>query len=187
MMSLLLISDVKKKLSEQELIHGLKAGIRNAHESLYEMYAGSLYGIISRIVIREEDAEDVLQETFVRIWKAIRFYDSEKGRLFTWMAKVAKNAAMDHLKGKSYKKSQLNTNLEESQFDVNGQHNVECNYDTIGIREITNKLPVPYQAVLELIYFKGFTHQEAAKELNLPLGTVKTRLRMAIQDLRKLV
>lgn len=187
MMSLLLISDVKKKLSEQELIQGLKSGARKAHESLYKSYSGSLYGIISRMVIREEDAEDVLQETFLRIWKSIRSYDSDKGRLFTWMARIARNAAMDHLKSKSYKKSVLNNSLEASQSDVDGQHNVACNYDAIGVRELANKLPVKYHSILELIYFKGYTYQEAAKKLDLPLGTVKTRLRMAIQDLRKFI
>ncbi len=187
MISLLIISDVKSKLSEQELIQGLKSGVRKAHESLYQSYAGSLYGIISRMVRREEDAEDILQETFLRIWKSIRLYDSDKGRLFTWMARIARNAAMDYLKGKSYKKSVLNNNLETSQFDIDEQHNVSFNYDAIGIREIANKLPVKYHSILELIYFKGYTHQEAAKELDLPLGTIKTRLRMAIQDLRKLI
>ena len=186
-MSFLVISDVKNKLSESELVLGLQNGLRKSHESLYEMYAGSLYGIISRVVRRQEDAEDILQETFLRIWKSIRSYDSDKGRLFTWMAKIARNAAMDHLKGKSYKKSCLNTNLEASQFDVDGLHYVEYSHDMTGIREITGKLPVRYHSILNLIYFRGFTHQEAAKELDLPLGTIKTRLRMAILDLKKLV
>lgn len=103
------------------------------------------------------------------------------------MAKIARNASLDHLKGKSYKKSVLNTNFADCQSAVDLQHNVVNNVDAIGIREITRKLPARYHSILELIYFKGFTHQDAAKELNLPLGTIKTRLRMAILDLRKLI
>lgn len=183
----LFICNAEKKTSEQGLVADLKSGIRKAHETLYTMYAGSLYGIISRLVRRQEDAEDVLQETFIKIWRSVRSYDSEKGRLFTWMAKIARNVAMDHLKSKSHKKSNLNNNLDMYQVVVDNQYNTENNFDTIGIKEITNKLPLRYYSILELIYFKGFTHQEAAIELDLPLGTVKTRLRRAIEDLKKRV
>ena len=181
------IFNVEKKFSEQGLLAHLKIGNPKAHETLYEMYAGSLYGIILRLVKRQEDAEDILQETFIKIWKCIRSYDSEKGRLFTWMSKIARNVVKDHLKSKSHKRSVLNNNLETCQFAVDNQHSVENNFDTIGIREISHKLPSRFYSILDLIYFKGFTHQEAAIELNLPLGTIKTRLRMAIADLRKRV
>ncbi len=183
----LLIVQIEHKFSEQELIADLRIGVTKSHETLYEMYAGSLYGIIFRFVKRQEDAEDILQETFIKIWKSIRTYDSEKGRLFTWMSKIAKNVAKDHLKSRSHKKSVLNNNLDTCQIAIEKQHRVESNYDTIGIKEITNKLPLRFYSILDLIYFKGFTHKEAAIELNLPLGTIKTRLRMAIEDLRKRV
>lgn len=172
-------------LTEIELIAGLTTGDRKFLERLYEMYCGSLFGIINRIIKEEEVAEDVLQETFVRIWQSFRMYDPAKGRLFTWMANLARNLALDKLKSKSYRNNKLNETIFDLQGTVDQQINVANNPETIGVREMVLRLKPEYKSIVDLIYYQGYTHTEAAEELNIPLGTLKTRMRMAVNDLRK--
>ena len=85
----------KITLSENELVHAILTKDRNGAEALYDMYSSSLYGVIFRIVQHEEIAEDLLQDTFIRIWNSFSSYDASKGRLFTWMVNVARNIAID--------------------------------------------------------------------------------------------
>lgn len=170
---------------ETELIAGLLAGDKRSLELLYKMYSGSLFGIIHRIVKEEEIAEDVLQETFVRIWQSFSMYDSSKGRLFTWMANLARNLALDKVKSKSYRNNILNDKISDLQNKVDHQFNVNNNPETIGVREIVMKLKPEYKAIIDLVYYRGYTHMEAAEELNIPVGTLKTRMRMAVNELRK--
>jgi len=179
------IEDNRPVLTEIELIAGLATYDRKFLDRLYEMYCGSLFGIINRIIKEEEIAEDVLQETFVRIWQSFRMYDPAKGRLFTWMANLARNLALDKLKSKSYRNNKLNETICDLQGTVDLQINVNNNPETIGVREIVMRLKPEYKSIVDLVYYKGYTHAEAAEELNIPLGTLKTRMRMAVNELRK--
>lgn len=172
-------------VTETELIAGLGTGDKQSHETLYSMYCGSLFGIIKRIVKEEEIAEDVLQETFIRIWQSFALYDSTKGRLFTWMSNLARNLAIDKLKSKSYRNNKLNDKIYDLQNSVDNQLNFKHNPETIGIREIVGRLKPEYKCIIDLVYFKGYTHVEAAEELDIPIGTLKTRMRMAVNELRK--
>ncbi|WP_411272915.1 RNA polymerase sigma factor [Daejeonella sp.] len=179
-------TEVKKPVfTELELISGLATSDKRFLEALYEMYCGSLFGIINRIVKEEEIAEDVLQDTFVRIWQSFSKYDPAKGRLFTWMANLARNLALDKLKSKAYRNNKLNEKIGDLHLTVDNQFNVKSNPETIGVREIVMSLKPEYKTIVELIYYRGYTHTEAAEELNIPLGTLKTRMRMAVNDLRK--
>ena len=90
----------KITLSENELVHAILTKDRNGAEALYDMYSSSLYGVIFRIVQHEEIAEDLLQDTFIRIWNSFSSYDASKGRLFTWMVNVARNIAIDKTRSK---------------------------------------------------------------------------------------
>lgn len=172
-------------LTEPELLSGLQTGDRKSHEALYSMYCGSLFGIIKRIVKEDEIAEDVLQETFVRIWQSFALYDPGKGRLFTWMSNLARNLALDKLKSKSYRNNNLNDKIVDLQNTVDCQFNVRNNPETIGLRDIVKRLKPELNVIIELIYYRGYTHVEAAEELNIPVGTLKTRMRMAVCELRK--
>ncbi|SFH40918.1 RNA polymerase sigma-70 factor, ECF subfamily [Pedobacter insulae] len=154
-------------------------------KALYDMYSGALLGVISRIVIHTEIAEDLLQETFVKIWNSASSYDSSKGRLFTWMMNVARNLSIDKLRSKDFKNAAKNQDIENNVDFIDEQKRVTFNADTLGLKELVTKLKPEFKNVLDMIYFKGYTHVEAAEELNLPLGTVKTRIRMAILELRK--
>jgi RNA polymerase sigma factor (sigma-70 family) len=172
-------------LSEEDLIRALKGRETIAIQALYDMYSGALFGVISRIIQHTEVAEDVLQETFIKIWNSAENYDSSKGRLFTWMINVARNLSIDKLRSKDFKNSNKNQDIENNVDFIDAEKRVTYNSDVVGLRDMVNALKPEFFEVLEMVYFKGFTHVEAAEALDIPLGTVKTRIRMAVMELRK--
>jgi RNA polymerase sigma factor (sigma-70 family) len=178
---------ITKKISftEEELVSALKRKDTIAMQFLYDNYAAALLGVIARIIQHTEVAEDVLQETFVKIWNAAQSYDQTKGRLFTWMMNIARNLAIDKLRSKDFKNANKNQDLENNVNFVDEQKKVTFNPDILGLKDLVTNLKPEFKCVLDMVYFKGYTHVEAAEELSLPLGTVKTRVRMAIIELRK--
>ena len=175
----------KISLSEEELVLALRNREKIGVEALYDMYSSSLYGVISRIVIDEPVAEDVLQETFVKIWHSFSSYSTDKGRLFTWMVNIARNLSIDKIRSKDFKNQSKNRELENNVTFIDEQRNTVYKPELLGIKELVETLKPEQKSILDLVYFKGYTHVEAAEELGIPLGTIKTRLRMAIQQLRK--
>jgi RNA polymerase sigma factor (sigma-70 family) len=175
----------KISLSEEELVSALKSKDTIAIKALYDMYSGALLGVISRIVLQPEVAEDLLQETFVKIWNSAGSYDAAKGRLFTWMVNLARNLSIDKLRSKDFKNSNKNQDIENNVDFIDEQKKISFNSDTLGVKDLVTNLKPDFKNVLEMVYFRGYTHAETAEELNLPLGTVKTRVRMAILELRK--
>ena len=175
----------KITFTEEELVGRLKSRDTLAIRALYDMYSGALLGVISRIIPQVEVAEDILQETFIKIWNSADSYDNTKGRLFTWMMNIARNLSIDKLRSKDFKNSGKNQDIENNVDFIDAQKKVTFNADLLGLRELVTSLKPEYNNVVQMIYFKGYTHVEAAEELNLPLGTVKTRIRKAILELRK--
>lgn len=175
----------KISLSEEELISKLKNRDTIAIQVLYNMYSGALFGVISRIIQQTEVAEDLLQETFIKIWNSAESYDSSKGRLFTWMMNIARNLSIDKLRSKDFKNSNKNQDIENNVVLIDAQREVTYNADLLGLKELVTSLKPELNNVLNMVYFNGYTHVEAAEELNIPLGTLKTRIRMAIMELRK--
>lgn len=175
------------KYSEEQLIEKLKAQDADAFSYLYDNYSGALYGTLIRIVDEEEVAQDLLQETFVKIWKSFSSYNAEKGRLYTWMVNIARNLAIDHKRSRSFKSSEKNQDIDKSVNAINRSQKTVFNIDRIGLKEIVGQLKPESQQIINLLYYAGYTQEEAAKELNMPLGTVKTRTRAALMELRKLI
>lgn len=175
----------KISLSEEELIQALRNHEKIGAEALYDMYSASLYGVILRIVTEETAAEDVLQETFVKIWHSFSSYSTEKGRLFTWMVNIARNLAIDKVRSKDFRNQSKNQDIENNVTFIDEQRNTVYKPELMGIKDLVETLKPEQRSILELVYFKGYTHVEAADELGLPLGTIKTRLRMGIQQLRR--
>jgi len=175
----------KISLSEEELVSKLKSQDTLAIQALYDMYSGALLGVISRVIQHTEVAEDLLQETFIKIWNSAGSYDNSKGRLFTWMMNIARNLSIDKLRSKDFKNSNKNQDIENNVDFIDAQKEVTFNADVLGVKDLVTSLKPEFRTVLEMVYFKGYTHVEAAEELSLPLGTVKTRIRMGIMELRK--
>ena len=173
------------KYTEVELVALLKERHQNAFSYLYDHYAGALYNVILAIVPEKELANDVLQEVFVKIWRMGESYDASKGRLFTWMMNIARNASIDVVRSKSFQNSQKNRELTETVYDSGGS--TATNIEKIGLRKLVHTLKDEYKVLVELSYFEGYTQDEISKMLNIPLGTVKTRLRAALLQLRELV
>jgi RNA polymerase sigma factor (sigma-70 family) len=172
--------------TEQELVLALKERNDQAFGFLYDNYAGALYSIIKQIITdNPEIASDVLQEVFINIWRKIDTYDQTKGRLFTWMLNIARNAAIDTLRSKSYQNSQKNQELPENVYKAVTDQITQQNVDNIGLKKVLEKLKPEHRILVELSYFKGFTHEEIAEMMSIPLGTVKTRIRNALLQLRE--
>jgi RNA polymerase sigma factor (sigma-70 family) len=170
---------------ESRLVNLLKAKNEQALSTLYKMYAPSLKGIILRIVIQEETAEDLLQEVFVKIWNSITKYDENKGRLFTWMSRLAKNMAIDQLRRKSHINTGKHVDISNEAINIDKKLSYKINTDLIGVRTLTKNMNPMQRLLLNMVYFEGYTHNEIAEELNIPLGTVKSKIRLALLELRK--
>jgi RNA polymerase sigma-70 factor (ECF subfamily) len=152
---------------------------------LYNHYSGAVYSIILQVVPDKGLANDVLQEAFINIWRKVESYDPLKGRLFTWMLNIARNLAIDTLRSKSYLDSKKNEELPELNDYNHYHHSTHLKVDDIGLKKIVQKLKSEHSVLIDLAYFKGYTHEEIADIEDIPLGTVKTRIRTALIQLRE--
>ena len=175
----------KIKYSEQELVALLKEQNNDAFNYLYDHYSGALFTIINQIVPDKDTASDVLQEVFVNVWRKISTYDETKGRLFTWMLNIARNAAIDKVRSKGYRDNQRTQPIAEGESGLAMSSNPMVN--DVGLKKVLTTLNEEYRKLIDLSYFQGFTHEEIAKMLGIPLGTVKTRIRTAISQLRTMI
>lgn len=170
-------------LTEEELIVLLKKKDEKSYHYLYDHYSAALYGVALRVLGSKEYAEEVLQDAFIKIWKNIEHYDSEKGRLYTWMINIARNTAIDYLKSKGYKRDQMNQPLPK--FVHNSKEFSESEKEeNMGLDTIVSRLKTEWRELIELAYYKGYTQKEIAEQLNIPLGTVKTRTKSALLQLK---
>ena len=151
---------------------------------LYDMYSKSLFSVIYNLIRDHEEAEDILQETFVKIWKNIESYDESKGRFYTWILNISRNASIDRLRSKGFNNRQKNLSSDNFVHLLDESNKLNHKIDTIGIREFVKKLKPKCIQILDLLFFKGYTQQEASEELQIPLGTIKTQNRNCINDLR---
>ncbi|MGB8194079.1 MAG: sigma-70 family RNA polymerase sigma factor [Chitinophagaceae bacterium] len=168
--------------TESDLVSLLRQRDNRAFSYLYENYSAALYGIILPIVNEAESANDVLQEVFVNIWRKIESYDPLKGRLFTWMLNIARNAAIDMLRSRNFQNTRKNQPITDTVSWNTGMQLQSV--DNIGLRKVLEKLKDEHRTLVELAYFKGYTHEEIATMEGIPLGTVKTRIRAALIQLR---
>lgn len=173
-------------LSEIELVSLLQSKKESAFSYLYDNYSGALYGVIMKVVFKEELANDVLQEVFVKIWKNIEQYDNTKGRLYTWMLNIARNTAIDTLRSKSYNQDQKTTDIDNNVYLNDYRRSTSNNTDTLGLKQSVMNLKPDFRILIDLAYFQGYTQDDIAKALNIPLGTVKTRMRNAIMELKSI-
>jgi len=173
----------KLTYEEHDLVASLRRKDDEAFSYLYEHYSGALYGVIKQIVGDAELSNDVLQETFVNIWRRIDSYAESKGRLFTWMLNVARNAAIDKTRSKGFQQSQRQIPLDGDVI----QPSVRPRFDDYGLKKLILKLKDEQRLLIDLSYFQGYTHEQIATALHIPLGTVKTRIRSALTQLRALM
>ena len=155
-----------------------------AYEKLYSLYCDSISGVVNNIVKNDAVAQEITQDVFIKAWNNAESYSSKKGRFFTWMLNIARNAAIDYTRSKKFKQSKQNLNADFFVDILETSSSLDSTTNTIGLKEFVTKLGETCKSVIELLYFKGFTQKEASEELNIPLGTIKTRNRTCIGELR---
>ncbi|HOZ79245.1 MAG TPA: sigma-70 family RNA polymerase sigma factor [Ferruginibacter sp.] len=151
---------------------------------LYDHYAPALNAVIYRMVEDRELSEDLLQDAFVKIWNNFNSYDKTKGRLFTWMINLTRNLTIDTLRSKSYKKQSKISADENAVSNVKDSSTGIEKFDAVGLTKHLSNLKPDQKTIIDLAYFNGFTQDEISKQLDIPLGTVKTKMRSAILELR---
>lgn len=167
---------------EKSIVALLEKGDESALDLLYEYYGDSLYGVILQVTSNEEIAQDALQETFIKVWKNAKKYDSKKAKLFTWLYRIAKNTAIDKLR--SFK-NRFEKEVQIDKSDVYILPTASLNQDVIDLKEHVARLEDKYQIVLKALFFEGMTQQEASEDLDIPLGTIKSRLKIGLRELKK--
>ncbi|MDX1278885.1 RNA polymerase sigma factor [Oceanihabitans sediminis] len=168
---------------EEQIVGFLKNGDKKAITLLYENYSDSLYGVILKIISDPDLAQDVLQETFIKVWKKGKTYDTKKAKLFTWLYRIAYNTAIDKVR------SQTNKRQKEIQIESSNVYTLKAkdlNQDVIDIKTHLKTIDEKYQIVINALFFEGMTQQEASEELDIPLGTIKSRLKIGLRELKKI-
>ena len=174
--------------TETELVALLKNKDQQAYNYLYGNYAAALYGVIMKVLNNnEEAAKDLLQEVFIKIWKNIASYDSAKGRLYTWMLNIARNSAIDVLRSAKYNNDKKISDIDNNVHIDSNVLSTSIKTDHFGLKKIVDGLKDEYRQIINLAYFNGYTQEEVAEELNIPIGTVKTRSRSALLQLKNLM
>ncbi|MFL0354020.1 RNA polymerase sigma factor [Xanthomarina sp. GH4-25] len=168
---------------EKEIVRLLQKGDKKAITLLYENYADALYGVILKVLNNEELAQDALQETFIKVWKKPKSYNPDKAKLFTWLYRIAYNTAIDKVR------SQSNKDSKEIQMDASNVYKLtseSLNQDVMDIKTHLKSIDEKYQIVINALFFEGMTQQEASDELEIPLGTIKSRLKIGLRELKKI-
>lgn len=167
---------------ETQIVSLFAAGDVKAMELLYDHYGDTLYGVIFRMVGDEAEAKDILQDAFVKIWKKSKMYDPSKGKLFTWLMSIVRNQAIDLIR-KNKRAGKIHGDASDVVMEVTVADNADLslNYD---IQKVLAQLDDHQRELIEHSYIFGYTHPQIAEKFDMPLGTVKTRIRGAMQQLR---
>ena len=175
-------------IAEEELVSLLKSKDQKGFNILYNNYSGALFGVINKIVQSDDDANDLLQDTFLKIWRNIDNYDSSKGSIFTWMMNIARNLSIDRVRSADFRDSSQNISMEQNIiYQVDSEHQTVMDVDSIGLRKVVDNLKPEYRQLIELVYYQGYTQAEVSEEYGIPLGTVKTRIKAAVGSLRAML
>lgn len=164
---------------DEELISRLSNKDKNALYAIYDKYSGALYGVILRMSRNEVIAQDLLQETFIKIWQKIDSYDATKGKFYTWAYRIAKNTTLNALR-----KPELLIQSEDLSVYTNKKQE-ETVPDYAALSGAIKTLEPHHQEAISLVYFRGYTHREAYVQMGVPLGTFKSYIRQALNLLRE--
>lgn len=172
--------------SDESLYHQMRGGDEVALETLYDKYERLLFSFAHRFTNNDRLSEEVIQEVWMKIWNGRVDFNTEKGKFSSWILTITRNAALDCLRRE---KRQPTIEIEERDggFDEPVERTVMQRETASEVREAVQELKPEQQELIELVYFNGLTQQQISDQLELPLGTVKTRIRSAIQALRKLL
>lgn len=180
------IHPIQPDHKENEMLFYLQSDEQRHFSKFYDRFSTVLFGLILNWIKDAEVAENLLQDVFVKAWRSRELYDPSKGRIYTWLYNIARNTCIDFLYSKTFKKTKASLLSDDVTILVPSLKNSGMIPDTIGLRKLVNTLREEERKVIELMYFNGFTQTEIASIMNMPLGTVKTRMSRAIKNLRYL-
>ncbi|WP_299677289.1 sigma-70 family RNA polymerase sigma factor [uncultured Dokdonia sp.] len=174
-------------MQPDQLIAKFQQKDESAFAEIYARYSENILGVIHSVLHDQELSEEVLQDVFVKAWNNAGSYNAQKGRFFTWLLNIARNAAIDKTRSKAFKNSKQNQNAAFFVDILEDKNNFSSKIDAIGIKKYIEVLEPICKKVIQLLFFKGYTQKETAEELDIPLGTVKTRNRICINKLREVL
>ena len=175
--------------SDEELLERVGAGEQNAFEALYLRHADLVYSIALRVVADPGIAQDIAQEVFLRVWRHPALFDVSRGRFVSWLMSVARNRSVDEVRSRGRRRLREVTPAPGADDPpdpqaIDPQVAAQMSADRADVHEAMETLPQEQRLAIELAYFGGMTQQEIASVLDTPLGTVKTRVRLAMKKLR---
>lgn len=178
---------------EIELISRIKNRDEQALELFYDKYNKLLFSLVLSIVKRREEAEDVLQELFTKIWEKAHTYNEKQGSVYSWVVTMSRNKAIDRIRSRRYKSAMKEATDNESPYDhiesevQNPLDQTILNERAGYVQEALNSIPKEQRQVIMVAYFQGMTQSEISVELDLPLGTVKSRMRDGMMKLKNIL
>lgn len=174
--------------SQPDLLIGrMQEGSEVAFNRIYERYHKALHGVIYAIVKNEDVAQEILQDVFIKIWKNAKTYDRSSGRFFTWILNIARNASVDYLRSKRHKNGLKNLSTDNFVDIIESYDSLDEKTDSMFLKQWVEKLEPMCVKIIDIIFFKGFTFKDGAKELDMPSGTLKTRHRRCLNNLREMM
>ncbi len=179
----------KRDVSDVELLRRVAAGDQDALITLYDKYGRLVYSLAYRMLQDHQLAEEITQDVFTRVWQAAASFDPKRSSFTTWLTSITRNRAIDVLRRRRVRgltgagEAELNTAITRADERLSPEFHLEA----LAVREALEQLPPTQREVLELAYFQGMTQREIAEHLNIPLGTVKTRMRLGMIKLRDLL
>jgi RNA polymerase sigma-70 factor, ECF subfamily len=159
---------------------------QTALSQLYERYGTRVFSVAYRVLQSRYLAEEATQDTFLKVWRQQTTWDPDKGRLLNWLLVVARYTAIDHLRREQRLAASVDASLDELPEPMAEGGRPEDIHDRHHLYALLAELPDEQRQLIDLAFFQGMTHRELAERLNLPLGTVKTRVRLGLQKLRGL-
>lgn len=174
-------------LTDQELVSEITDQNRDALAALYQRYGRRVFGMAARLLNDASSSEEVTQDVFLRVWNRASSYAPDKGKFTTWLFRIAHNRAVDELRKRKRDKSRHADDIADhydlESSDISPPEAAVAKSEYASVRKALSTLPDPQRQVVELSYFKGLTQSEIADQTGQPLGTVKTRMRLALRKL----
>ena len=185
-------ADIEDEMSDEALLDAIAGGATWAMEPLYQRYSRILYSLAYRMVADHQVAEDLLQDAFMAVWKRSTSYSAQAGAARNWLISILHHRTIDYLRKVHRRSNILEAPLEEIEFDESIAFpdvwdEAWQSLKSSQVRAALMKIPVEQRLVIELAYFQGWTHSEIAEGIHIPLGTVKARMRLGLQHLKRVL